>query len=231
MESGNQLAILHKHSHEVRSVSFSKDEKQIVFASSDNSIHITEAVYEGKELILLPTNINGMSGALFSPNEQFVACFGSSEVKIIEIESGKEIFDVHSDEGGIINVQFCHDEKSIIIACNMNLETWDIASEQCIDVWKFHARMTDFSFYLNESLILGFFDHSVECWQNIGKEEEFHWQLRWSTNIDSPNLFIEGLNISNVTGLNDQNRRVLEQRGALVDSKTELTERRGKRHH
>lgn len=225
VEIGDLLMTINCHNYEMKSITFADDGKQILSGSLDGSLRLW-SVTNGEEEHFISQNINGMLGVIFNSSEQLIACYGSSIVKIIEVESEEVILDFESDQGGISNVQFSQNGNCILICCNMTLQLWDVANVKCLKYWKFHGRVTDFYYHPNGTLVLGFFDHSIECWQNIGKEAEFDWQLRWSTNIDSPNLFIEELNISNVMGLNDQNRRMLEQRGALLDPNAELSERR-----
>ncbi len=223
INSGKELMSFQGHEKTVLRVAFSHDGNRVFSASLDNTLRVWE-VSSGRELGRWDCK-GSVFGFSFSSYGDYAACYqfisGDPELCIVEMGNGATIFEMPS-ELYIVGFEFIGDNQHIIICLHKTIQIWDIANRQCIKVWNFHDIVTIFSYHPNGNLIVGFYDHSIECWQLTVEKNIVHMQLQWSTNIDSSTFYVEGLRISHLIGLSDQNRRLLEQRGANLDAKAQL---------
>ena len=200
----------------IRSIVYSRDGKRILTGSEDGIVQIWEVATE-KQLKKFKI-ANEISRARFSPDERTIMVCNTklSQLQIFDLNSGQEIsvLPIGSiDEA--TQFQFINDGKYVIAGTNgISIQIWDILNKVCINVLRCHNKVTCFSFHDNGSLVIGFSDNSLQCWQNIGNEDHFRWQLKWTTAMESPNLYVEEVDASQVMDMNYQNRQLLKQRGA-----------------
>ncbi len=176
------------------------------------------------QIRLLHRHKKGISSVQFSPDGMYVLS-GSDDntLRIWDVETAKCISKLCGHKDKIVGAQFALDGTRVISGSeDMTIRIWNIANGQTITSLKFHNKIQDFSYHANGLLVVGFLDGSLECYKNTGDDLNYRWQLSWSTDIDSRELNAEGLRVSKVIGLSNQNRRMLEQRGALIDLKPEV---------
>ncbi len=213
--TGNELITYRGHdNHYIKSVVFSKNGTRVLSVGFGKIVRIWE-VETGKDLAIMSLKKES-DCAVFSPNEEFVAVHGDNDVYIFESGNGHELCDLPcGTHGGSKYVQFTHNSKRLIVGNKKSVQVWDITSQKCITILNLQDAKT-FSYHINGTLVIGFEDRRIECWYNVGENNNYRWQLRWSTNIDNSRLNVEGLNATKLNGLDHQNRLMLKQRGASV---------------
>ncbi len=217
MSSGKELMLLRGYDKFIFKVAFSQDRKRVFSASADNTLRVLE-VSSGRELARW--HYEDLSCVSFSSDKDWAAYYGSEHVRIIDMKNGKKIFEMPV-ENELGSIHFIRGSQCLIMNGDKTIEIWGIANRQRLNILTFHNDVKVLSYHDQGTLMLSFIDNSIFCFQITSTKNNNHLELRWSTNIDSSALNVAGLKVSKVIGLNDQNRRVLEQRGAIVVAKSE----------
>ncbi|KAG0358641.1 hypothetical protein BGZ54_010340 [Gamsiella multidivaricata] len=106
----------------------------------------------------------------------------------------------------------CSDDKTVRL--------WDVNSGQCLAfVEGFHASVRAIAWnkiFNGPYFVTGCGDMSVRTWRVTKEKDHFQVRLHWSSMRDR--LVVSNTSIRNAQGLSRINMRLLEQRGAVVES-------------
>ncbi len=106
------------------------------------------------------------------------------------------------------------------------VQLWDVSSGQCLAVVRdFQERITSLAWkeIANRTyLVTGCDDKSVRAWQVIDEEGRYQVRLSWSSTYDR--LMVTDTAIQGVQGLNQMNKKLLQQRGAVGEPASRLGE-------
>ncbi len=228
LNTGREHAQLKGHDRTVTCVAFHPKRNQVVSGGGDKKVKIW-SIDGGDPVAILSGHKETVLCVQYSSEGECLAS-GSADktIQIWDAKSGNSIAVLQGHENMVNSVQFCVGAKYIVSGSeDMTIRVWNISAAQCFSVHKLHARIGNFSIRPEGLLVVGLEDGSIECWQNKDYETDAHWNLQWSTDIDSRGLCVESLKTMDAIGLSDKNRRLLEQRGA--DVKAELVSSVAKR--
>ncbi len=225
-------------SKEINCLSFSPNGDRVVAGSaSEQGFRIQLRIWNisnGNMVSIRPGHEGFIRQAIFSPDGESVLSVSQDSIRICNIKSARN-FRIESHrpmkngkdmvviKGNKIQRALFSPDATQIISLNENMvQVWNISDAQCVNELKLFNNANYFSYHSSGHLIIGFTDGCLECYQNLGKNRDYKWQLRWSSDKLSSILVVDGLSVKNALNLDDQNRRMLEQRGAIVDEKVEL---------
>jgi WD40 repeat protein len=97
VESGKELRRFEGHGERTDWKIFSSDGTKLLTASHDKTARLWD-VETGKELRRFEGHASELYGAVFSPNEQFIATAGGDGARIWDAESGKELHKLEEPE-------------------------------------------------------------------------------------------------------------------------------------
>ena len=99
---------------------------------------------------------------------------------------------------------------------------------KCVHTLKFQKTPTKYDFHHNGKFLVSFDDGSLACWHIKIIEHQTICHFIWSSDITSPDLCVEGLQLHGASNL-DQNRILLEQGGAIMSIDANLITKVAKR--
>jgi len=198
IETGKEIRTFVGHSQIVRSVSFSPDGSKALSGSQDRTLKLWD-VATGKEIRTFMGHSGSIISVNFSPDGRFAlsgssnaeqifnlrkeaksdnqsrfAFSGSSDAKLWDIATGKEI---RTFRGGstVTSAVFSSDGRLALLGLgNGTLELWDIATGREIRIFKKHSylEVTSVSFSPDGRLaLLGSKDSTIRLWNlETGKE-------------------------------------------------------------
>lgn len=116
---------------------------------------------------------------IFSPNHQYLAVFYQTEVKVVEVETGKIIFSKEK-LGEVMALQFSPDNQCIVAGCKDGwLKKWDLASGEIMNLLEIRSEqkvlpLTNISFYPqnHNQIVTGGEDGVVRIW-DIAEKRKF----------------------------------------------------------
>ena len=80
-----------------------------------------------------------------SPDERFVACACTDDVKIVEIATGVALKTFKGDTEPITAIVYSPDGKTLFAASrSLQIKHWDLDSDACLRAWKVIFSLADF---------------------------------------------------------------------------------------
>ena len=169
-----ELRTLHGHSGTVESVAFSPDGKQVVSASSDETIKIWDlSIGRGVQ------TIGGYpSNAAFSPDGQQIVSASYHEVKTWNVATGKELLTLHGHSENVTSVAFSPDGKRIASGSwDETVKLWDATTGKELLTLRGHSGgVTSVAFSPDGKRIAsGSSDNTVKVWDTIPPNSDRLW--------------------------------------------------------
>jgi len=160
-----------------------------------------------------------------SKNGQIVVS-GSSDktVRVWGVSSGDSIT-LQGHEKKVTSVQLSNDGAIVFSGSeDKTVRVWNVQKKESLKVIHFSEQINSISLHDNLGILcIGAEDGSVLLWQCIDKLNQI-WQFRWTSNYPNLALHLHGCDVTSVKGLSCNNRRLLQQHGAFVDTNEVLEE-------
>jgi WD40 repeat protein/GTPase SAR1 family protein len=151
----------------ILSVSFSIDSKTIAIGSSDNNIHLFNAI-NSVTILVIKAHTNRINSVAFSQDGQTLAS-GSSDrtIKIWDISTGQCLKTLMEHTDRINSVASSHDSQTLASgSSDRTIKIWDISTGQCLKTLMGHTdRINSVAFsHDSQTLVSGGSDRTIKIW-------------------------------------------------------------------
>jgi WD40 repeat protein/GTPase SAR1 family protein len=151
----------------ILSVSFSIDSKTIAIGSSDNNIHLFNAI-NSVTILVIKAHTNRINSVAFSQDGQTLAS-GSSDrtIKIWDISTGQCLKTLMEHTDRINSVAFSHDSQTLASgSSDRTIKIWDISTGQCLKTLMEHTDRINSvaSSHDSQTLASGSSDRTIKIW-------------------------------------------------------------------
>ncbi|ETO04970.1 hypothetical protein RFI_32426 [Reticulomyxa filosa] len=223
VSSGKQLQLL-KYDGLVRDCTFSPDGSKFIFTTSDNKFRVWD-VLSGQQLLLLEGHTSGINGVRFSPDGTNILSYSLDKtVRLWEASSGKQIQVLDGYSTYALGAQFSPDGSKLVFYLEDNIiRIWDISSKQQIQLLEGHnGDIIDIQFSPDGSKMMSYSkDKTIRLWGNkhgkiIDITENSTVKCVWKVGIQSFGLTMKDSIWKNATGLTEQEKLLVRQRGGKI---------------
>ncbi len=211
VHQGIGRSILHGHTNWVRSVAFSPDGQLIASGSDDRTVRIWN-VHSYASPKILSGHQNLVRAIAFSPDGQLIAS-GSNDhtVKIWDVHTGECIKTLTGHKNWVHSVAFSSDGQILLSGCqDGTIYLWNVRDQKPIKFFQEEAdEVLSVAFSPDGQQIASGIDNGIIQLRNMDKGE---FERPVSLKIPKP---YEGMNITGVFGLTEDQRRNLRSLGAI----------------
>lgn len=214
LQTGNYRLLKGHHSW-IIAVTFSPNGKILATGSNDHTIKIWN-VTTGQCLQTLQGHTNNVLSVAFHPDENLL--ISSSEdhtLKLWNVSTGECIKTFFGHRNSIWSVKFSFNGKFIVSGSyDCTLKVWDVNTGNCLHTLEEHTdKVTSVAFSPdNQTIISGSSDGTIKFW-NVQTDKCLK-----TLRVPRP---YEGMNITGVKGLTDEQQETLKALGAMIDEDNE----------
>ena len=175
-----ESAVLKGHTDHVRSAAYSPDGREIVSASSDNTIRIWDAV-TGECKRVLEGHTSSVNSAAYSPDgREIVSASSDNTIRIWDAVTGecKRVLEGHTSS--VNSAAYSPDGREIVSASSDNtIRIWDAVTGECKRVLEGHTSSVNSAAYSPDSreIVSASADKTIKVWNADDSREVYSYSL------------------------------------------------------
>ncbi len=221
--SGKAGHTLEGHTNSVYSVVYSPSGAQIASGSNDQTVRLWDA-HTGAPGLTLEGHTDAVRSVVYSPSGAQIAS-GSRDntVRLWDAHTGAALHALEGHTGWVRGVVYSLSGAQIASGSwDKTVRLWDVASGECLRVIEGFSEGVN-SVAWKETLesvylLTGSGDKFVRQWQVVAEGTGYHARLRWMS--PHAELSVTASVVDGVRGLSEMNKKLLKQRGMVVDPLT-----------
>ncbi|KAF9081963.1 hypothetical protein BGX23_000253, partial [Mortierella sp. AD031] len=225
VRTGTHDRIFEGHTDAIYHLAFSPDGCWLVSCSWDKPVRVWELA-SGESRILY-VGLSNIFRVTYSPRDQQIATLDTGkEACILDDQTGEVLHTLqHMDD--VYCLQYSSCGEWLATGGHENMSIWKLVSVGDSEKWEEVVKVGGLSGFIigvawkphNLELVTGCNDGSVRVWRISETPDGFSARLVWSAGYAV--LVASNANLIDAIGLSATNRRLLEQRGAIVESTAE----------
>ncbi len=209
------------HKASVHCVRLSTDQKMFISGSSDKTVIVW--YIDSRQSLVFRGHTNTVTCIdLSDDNTTIVSGSDDKTVRVWKTKSGVSTV-LTGHDNGVTGVQLSKDGLTVIsTSVDNTIRFWDVTNASAKVIIRLHIFVCSISLQDKIGIFcIGLSDGSTQIWERIDTSNT-NWQLKWSSNFSNPVLILQDSDFRGSEGLSPMNNRLIEQRGAMVDTKAEL---------